>query len=329
MPSRDQSDYIRRLKYRTIVSSGGPGNIRNRYTDISSVVAMGSIAGNCFTGSISNSPEINLNCIRYVDSHENVKSLQMNSIDDIDVSLNSNKSLIHEDINIVHHEPLNIVSLQSARYCDVSSNDLKEMYNKPAVFCDVSSNIAKEMYNEPAVFCDVSSNDLKEMYNEQMVDCDISDNVIIISSVLPSENEEDIYKTVESTTAILGQPDVPTIISVTPGNQQLRIDYIAPTNTGSSDITDYECSIDGITYKSIGSTANPGVVIINKLANNTPYTVYIRAVNSSGPGSVTVRPPLLNDTTPIATTNTYTEEATYIFDGTNQYVKYANKWQSL
>jgi hypothetical protein len=50
MPSRDQSDYIRRQKYRAIVIGGGQGDIRNRYTDMSSVVAMGNYAGRSFTG---------------------------------------------------------------------------------------------------------------------------------------------------------------------------------------------------------------------------------------------------------------------------------------
>jgi hypothetical protein len=49
MPSRDQSDYVRRQKYRAIVIGGGQGDIRNRYTDTSSVVAMGNIAGRAFT----------------------------------------------------------------------------------------------------------------------------------------------------------------------------------------------------------------------------------------------------------------------------------------
>jgi hypothetical protein len=57
MPSRDQSDYVRRQKYRAIVISGGQGDIRNRYTDQSSLVAMANTAGKAFTAPTTRVPD--------------------------------------------------------------------------------------------------------------------------------------------------------------------------------------------------------------------------------------------------------------------------------
>jgi hypothetical protein len=57
MPSRDQSDYTRRLKYKAIVIGGGQGDIRNRYTDTSSVVVMGNVAGRAFTAPSATVPD--------------------------------------------------------------------------------------------------------------------------------------------------------------------------------------------------------------------------------------------------------------------------------
>jgi hypothetical protein len=57
MPSRDHSDYIRRQKYKAIVIGGGQGDIRNRYTDQSSLVAMANTAGKAFTASKSRVPD--------------------------------------------------------------------------------------------------------------------------------------------------------------------------------------------------------------------------------------------------------------------------------
>jgi hypothetical protein len=75
-------------------------------------------------------------------------------------------------------------------------------------------------------------------------------------------------------------PDAPTIISITPGNTQLTVNFTAGSDGGSA-ITDYEYSTDnGSSFTSAGITTSP--IVITGLANGTPYQVAIRAVNSVG-----------------------------------------------
>ncbi len=81
-------------------------------------------------------------------------------------------------------------------------------------------------------------------------------------------------------------PSAPTITSITPGNQQLTVNFTVPTSDGGSTITNYEYSTNGgtsFTPFSPEDTTSP--VIITGLTNGTSYSVRIRAVNSINPGA--------------------------------------------
>ena len=79
-------------------------------------------------------------------------------------------------------------------------------------------------------------------------------------------------------------PGAPTIGTITAGNGQLSVAFTAPASDGGSAITDYKWSVDGTSYTTRAGTASP--IVITGLANGTPYTVRIRAVNAAGDGTV-------------------------------------------
>ena len=86
-------------------------------------------------------------------------------------------------------------------------------------------------------------------------------------------------------------PASPTSLVATAGDGQTSISFTAGSS-GASAITDYEYSLDGTTFTSIGATTSP--VTISGLINSTTYTLYLRAVNTQGSGtassSVSVTP---------------------------------------
>ena len=86
-------------------------------------------------------------------------------------------------------------------------------------------------------------------------------------------------------------PSAPTSLTATAGDGQATISFTAGSS-GASAITDYQYSLDGTTFTSIGSTSSP--VTISGLTNGTTYTIYLRAVNTQGSGvtssSVSVTP---------------------------------------
>ena len=86
-------------------------------------------------------------------------------------------------------------------------------------------------------------------------------------------------------------PASPTSLVATAGDGQTSISFTAGSS-GASAITDYEYSLDGTTFTSIGATTSP--VTISGLINSTTYTIYLRAVNTQGSGtassSVSVTP---------------------------------------
>lgn len=82
-------------------------------------------------------------------------------------------------------------------------------------------------------------------------------------------------------------PEKPSINNVTPGGTNLTVDFTAPTNTGTSAISNYEYSTDdgaNWTVRSPISTSSP--LTITGLTANTNYSVRLRAVNSEGSGCV-------------------------------------------
>lgn len=86
-------------------------------------------------------------------------------------------------------------------------------------------------------------------------------------------------------------PAAPTSLVATAGDGQATISFTAGSS-GASAITDYEYSLDGTTYSSLGATTSP--VTVTGLTNGTIYSIYLRAVNTQGSGtassSVSVTP---------------------------------------
>lgn len=75
-------------------------------------------------------------------------------------------------------------------------------------------------------------------------------------------------------------PSAPIITSITPGNQQLIVNFTAGA-TGGSPITNYEYSTNnGSSFTSAGTTSSP--ITILGLTNGTIYRVILRAVNIVG-----------------------------------------------
>jgi hypothetical protein len=78
-------------------------------------------------------------------------------------------------------------------------------------------------------------------------------------------------------------PGAPIITFIVPGDQELIINFSAPSDGGSS-ISDYLYSINGgISFTSSGFTSSP--ITITGLLNNVPYQISIKAVNSIGAGN--------------------------------------------
>jgi hypothetical protein len=86
-------------------------------------------------------------------------------------------------------------------------------------------------------------------------------------------------------------PAAPTSLIATAGDGQATISFTAGSS-GASAITNYEYSLDGTTYSSIGAASSP--VTVTGLTNGTTYSIYLRAVNTQGSGtassSVSVTP---------------------------------------
>ena len=96
-------------------------------------------------------------------------------------------------------------------------------------------------------------------------------------------------------TPVASLPGAPTISSITAGNAQLSVSFSAPTDAGTSAISDYEYSTDnGATWTLTGSTTSP--FVITGLTNGTSYQVKLRAKNASGLGN----PSAATSATPVA-----------------------------
>ncbi len=78
-------------------------------------------------------------------------------------------------------------------------------------------------------------------------------------------------------------PSAPTIDYITPGNQQLTVNF-TPGANGGSHITNYQYSINaGSTWTTVLTTSSP--FIITGLINGASYSVLIRAINAAGSGA--------------------------------------------
>lgn len=109
-----------------------------------------------------------------------------------------------------------------------------------------------------------------------------------ISDVGPSASSSTL--TVKTYTT----PQPPTSLSSTPGNGSLRIAF-TPGASGNAPITNYQYSVDGVTYMSLYPPSASSPITIPCLSNLTIYTISLRAVSPAGSsaGSSSISAPTL------------------------------------
>jgi hypothetical protein len=98
---------------------------------------------------------------------------------------------------------------------------------------------------------------------------------------------------VETTPA--AAPAAPTGLSAAPGDSQVTISFTPGADNGAA-ITNYEYSLNGGSYTALSSATAGSPIIIAGLTNGTPYSITLRAINSSGSGN----PSDAVETTPLA-----------------------------
>jgi hypothetical protein len=84
-------------------------------------------------------------------------------------------------------------------------------------------------------------------------------------------------------------PEAPTITSVSPGNQQLTVNFAAPNRDGGATITKYQYQVDSGAWVDLPAT--PGPFTITGLTNGTTYQIKVRAVSSAGNGTASGQSP--------------------------------------
>ncbi len=88
--------------------------------------------------------------------------------------------------------------------------------------------------------------------------------------------------------SVTAAPPAPTITSITSGNNQLDVNFTAPSSNGGSSITNYKYSTDGgSTFTACSPAQTTSPITITGLTNGTSYNVQIRAVNAIGDGTAT------------------------------------------
>lgn len=109
-------------------------------------------------------------------------------------------------------------------------------------------------------------------------------------------------------------PPSPTINSISPGDQQLSVNFTTPASDGGAAITNYDYSTDGgatWTTPSPASTTSPLVITTlssgGSPANGTAYSVQIRARNTVGAGTATASVSATPRTVPDAPTSVTAE----------------------
>ena len=84
-----------------------------------------------------------------------------------------------------------------------------------------------------------------------------------------------------SVSVIAGAPDAPTIDSIVSGNGQAIITFTPGADNGSA-ITNYEYSLDGVTYIGLDPADATSPITITGLTNGTEYSITLRALNGIG-----------------------------------------------
>jgi len=95
------------------------------------------------------------------------------------------------------------------------------------------------------------------------------------------------YKRLNSWPSSPTSPGTPTNLSATPGNSQITLSWLAPSDTGGVSITDYIIEFKNNDTDNIWQIFNDGVssslsAIITGLTNNNSYSFRIKSVNSIG-----------------------------------------------
>jgi hypothetical protein len=79
----------------------------------------------------------------------------------------------------------------------------------------------------------------------------------------------------------------PTSITYTPSDTSIRVEFTAPTNTGTSTITNYQYSLDsGSNWQTPSPAVTASPLTIQGLSTATTYQVQTRAVTTAGGGGV-------------------------------------------
>jgi titin len=100
-------------------------------------------------------------------------------------------------------------------------------------------------------------------------------------------------------------PDAPSITSIEPSSQRLRVTVSAPQFDGGTAITNYQFSTNnGLTWTALSPVNTSGVFTITGLLNAQSYQVRVRAVNSRGAGDASASVTAIPATTPGAPTIT-------------------------
>jgi protocatechuate 3,4-dioxygenase beta subunit len=107
-------------------------------------------------------------------------------------------------------------------------------------------------------------------------------------------------------------PGAPTLSGVAAGAGQITLTFKAPTANGGAAITAYQYSLDGgTTWTNLAGLTSPATV--TGLSYGTAYSVAMRAVNSSGPGTASATKAVT--TTKIAQTITFKPATTLKLGG--------------
>jgi hypothetical protein len=324
MPSRDQSDYTRRLKYKVIVQGGGQGNILNRYTDMSSVVAMGNYAGRSFTGRDATVPDTPLS-VTGVIGNGIVTITVTDGADGGSPIIGYAYSIDNAAgpyTDIPYSSPFEIGELTNGTTYTLyikAKNAIGYSVN-PASITLTPATVPDPPTLDPAVTSDMMisiaftspANDGGSpvtghkysvdggSYNTVMP----SNSPLVLTGLVNGQSYTVRMKATNSlgdsnpSDAVIGIPSrvpfAPLITGITPGNMSLNVAFTAG-QTGGAAITNYEYSTDnGSTFKALSPVDTTSPITITTLSssgfpavllsNDTTYQVQIRAVNARGSG---------------------------------------------
>jgi hypothetical protein len=105
---------------------------------------------------------------------------------------------------------------------------------------------------------------------------------------------------------VVSPPDSPTALAATAGDGSASISFTPGVSDGGGAITNYQYSVDGISYTAFSPADTSSPVSISGLTNGTTYNIRLKAVNAAGAGNasaaVSVTP-----AAPIVTTNNQAE----------------------